>query len=330
MSDSPSVILPRRIPPRSGTSIRVAPLLLEAAQHDATLVMKKLNTSPDGLSEAEVHRRWREYGRNVVAQEQQYPRLRLLGKAMVNPLVILLLALAAVSYLTGDTRAAVVMLLMVLLGVTLRFFQETRADAAAAKLKAMISVTATVLRDGQPKEATLDEIVPGDIIKLAAGDMIPADLRLLTCKDLFLTQSSLTGEAFPVEKFDAPETDPALSPLEFKNICFLGTSVESGTALGVVVATGLTTYLGSMSSAMVQENTETSFDRGINGFTWLMIRFIFVMVPLVFVINGFFKQDWGDAFFFAMAVAVGLTPEMLPMIVTVCLSKGALAMCAKR
>ncbi len=172
----------------------------------------------------------------------------------------------------------------------------------------------------------LGQLVPGDIVKLAAGDMIPADLRLISCKDLFLTQSSLTGEAFPVEKFDAPESDPARSPLEFKNICFLGTSVESGTALGVIVATGLSTYLGSMSSAMIEQNSETSFDRGINSFTWLMIRFIFVMVPLVFLINGIAKGDWRDAFFFALAVAVGLTPEMLPMIVTVCLSKGALAM----
>ena len=208
--------------------------------------------------------------------------------------------------------------------------QESRADAAAAKLKAMIRVTATVLRDGQSKEVPLGQLVPGDIVKLAAGDMIPADLRLITCKDLFLTQSSLTGEAFPVEKFDAPESDPARAPLELKNVCFLGTSVESGTALGVIVATGLSTYLGSMSSAMVEQNNETSFDRGINSFTWLMIRFIFVMVPLVFLINGIAKGDWKDAFFFALAVAVGLTPEMLPMIVTVCLSKGALAMSRRK
>ncbi|HWY85151.1 MAG TPA: magnesium-translocating P-type ATPase, partial [Gemmataceae bacterium] len=201
---------------------------------------------------------------------------------------------------------------------------------AAAKLKAMISVTATVLRDGQPREISLGNVVPGDIVKLAAGDMIPADLRLLSCKDLFLTQSSLTGEAFPVEKFDAPESDAAHSPLELKNVCFLGTSVESGTAQGVIVATGLKTYLGSMSSAMIEESTDSSFERGINSFTWLMIRFIFVMVPLVFVINGVTKGDWEKAFFFSLAVAVGLTPEMLPMIVTVCLSKGALAMCRKK
>jgi Mg2+-importing ATPase len=330
MPNSSSVVLPKRLPQRGGAAIRIAPVLLDAARGGCTELFTRLRTSPQGLSDAEVERRLQEHGHNVVAEEQRYTRLRLLGKAMVNPLVILLLVLAVLSYLTGDVRAAIVMLLMVCLGVVLRFVQETRADAAAAKLKAMISVTATVVRDGQPREVPLADVVPGDIVKLAAGDMIPADLRLISCKDLFVTQSSLTGEAFPVEKFDAPEGDKALSPLELKNICFLGTSVESGSALAVIVATGLNSYLGSMSRAMVQESGTTSFDRGINAFTWLMIRFIFVMVPLVFVINGVTKGDWKEAFFFALAVAVGLTPEMLPMIVTVCLSKGAIAMSRKK
>src|SRR6516164_7512943 len=194
----------------------------------------------------------------------------------------------------------------------------------------MISVTATVLRDGEAKEIPLGQLVPGDVVKLAAGDMIPADLRLLSCKDLFVVQSAFTGEAFPVEKFDGAERDPAGTALELKNVCFLGTSVESGSATGVIVATGLESYLGSMSSAMARQDTETSFDRGISGFTWLMIRFMLVMVPLVFLINGLTKHDWKDAFFFALSVAVGMTPEMLPMIVTVCLSKGAIAMSRKK
>ena len=327
----PSVVLPKRIRQRTGPAIRMAPILLEAARKDADAVLGILKTSATGLSEAEVERRLKEHGHNVVAQEHRYTRLRLLGKALVNPLVILLLVMAGLYYfLLDDVRGAIVILLMVFLGVVLKFIQETRADAAAAKLKAMISVTATVLRDGQPSEIPLGNVVPGDIVKLAAGDMIPADLRLLSCKDLFLTQSSLTGEAFPVEKFDAPEPDASHSPLELKNVCFLGTSVESGTAQGVIVATGLNTYLGSMSSAMIEESTDSSFDRGINSFTWLMIRFIFVMVPLVFVINGVTKGDMEEALVFSLAVAVGLTPEMLPMIVTVCLSKGALAMSRKK
>ncbi len=225
------------------------------------------------------------------------------------------------------------MLGMVVLGVVLRFVQEARADDAAAKLKAMISVTATVIRDGQAREVPLAQLVPGDVVKLAAGDMIPADLRVTSCKDLFVIQSSLTGEAFPVEKFDTPEDDPKRAAHEMKSVCFLGTSVESGTAVGVIVETGLRTYLGSMAKSIVGQHVQTSFDRGVARFTWLMISFMMVMVPLVFLINGLTKHDaehWRDAFFFSLAVAVGLTPEMLPMIVTVCLSRGAIAMSRKK
>jgi Mg2+-importing ATPase len=310
--------------------IRVAPALVQAASGDVDLVLRNLQTSKQGLSEDEAAHRLRTDGPNSVAQEAHYRKLILLGKAIVNPLVILLMVLATLSYLTDDSpRAAIVMLAMVVLGVTLRFVQEARADNAAEKLKAMIRVTATVIRNGQERDIPLADLVRGDLIRLAAGDMIPGDVRLLSCKDLFVTQSSLTGEAFPVEKFETPEPGKELSPLELRNICFLGTSVESGTAQGVVVTTGRNTYLGSMASSIVDQSTQTSFDRGISQFTWLMLRFMLVMVPAVFVINGVMKHDWRDAFFFAMAVAVGLTPEMLPMIVTVCLSKGAIAMSRK-
>jgi len=196
----------------------------------------------------------------------------------------------------------------------LRFVQEARADSAAAKLRAMISVHATVLRDGRPREVPVADLVPGDVVELAAGDMIPADVRLLSCKDLFLTQASLTGEAFPVEKFAAREEAAGRSPLEWTNVCYLGTSVESGAATAVVVATGLTTFLGGISTTLVEQQVPTSFDRGMTRFTWLMIYFILVMVPLVFVVNGLTKGDWAGAFFFAMAVAVGMTPEMLPVL----------------
>jgi P-type Mg2+ transporter len=173
-------------------------------------------------------------------------------------------------------------------------------------------------------------LVPGDIIKLAAGDMIPGDVRLLTSKDLFVSQGSLTGESLPVEKFHDTQTTEESSPTELKNTCFMGTSVESGTAMAVVVTTGVQTYLGSMAHSITGERVQTSFDQGLNRFTWLMMQFMAVMVPLVFFINGFTKHDWKGAFFFAMAVAVGLTPEMLPMIVSVCLSNGALAMSRKK
>ncbi|HLX11568.1 MAG TPA: magnesium-translocating P-type ATPase, partial [Bacteroidota bacterium] len=256
--------------------------------------------------------------------------IRLLRTALVNPLVILLTILAVISYVTEDVSSAVVIGAMVVLGIVLRFVQEFRADTAAAKLKAMIRVTATVVRDGAPVEIPLSHIVPGDIVKLAAGDMIPADIRLLASKDLFIIQSSLTGESLPVEKFDLIENGSTRTPLELRNICFLGTSVESGSATAIVASTGFNTYLGRMAGTITEQAPETSFDKGIKSFTWLMLRFMFAMVPAVFFINWFAKGSWHEAFFFALAVAVGLTPEMLPMIVTVCLSKGAIAMSKKK
>ena len=329
----PTVILPKNILSalkRPALAIQASLLLLRAAGSDGQAVMAEMKTSVNGLAEEEAGRRLAEHGPNTVAQERRHGQLLLLGKAIVNPLVILLLLLAGVSFATGDMRAGVVMSFMVVLGVVLRFVQETKADAAAAKLKKMISVTATVIREGQPREIPLGDLVPGDIVKLAAGDMIPADLRLVSCKDLFITQASLTGESLPVEKVDSPEDTRGRTPLDLKNLCFLGTSVESGTALGVIVTTGLDTYLGGMARTLVDQEEETSFDKGISRFTWLMIRFMLVMVPLVFLINGLTKHQWHEAFFFAVAVAVGMTPEMLPMIVTVCLSKGAMAMSRKK
>jgi Mg2+-importing ATPase len=292
--------------------------------------LQSLRTTAEGLTQAEAEERTRTVGPNEVAQERRQSWFIRLLKILRNPLVVLLGTLSAISFATGDARAGTVMAMMVVLGATLRFVQEARADAAAAKLKAMIHVTATVMRDGEAREMPLRELVPGDIIKLSAGDMIPGDARVLSSKDLFVSQGSLTGESFPVEKFHDPETKDVSSPTELKNICFMGTSVESGTATAAVVTTGVNTYLGSMAGSIAQEPPPTSFDVGLNKFTWLMIRLMAVMVPLVFVINGLTKHDWKSAFFFALAVAVGLTPEMLPMIVSVCLSKGALAMSRKK
>jgi Mg2+-importing ATPase len=287
---------------------------------------------PTGLSDEEVTLRLEQYGENVVATDDRHSRLRLFIHAVLNPLVLLLAVLAIVSLVTGDARAAIVMAVMIVLGVGLRFMQETRANEAAEKLRAMIRVTATVVREGRPREEPLARLVPGDIVQLSAGDMIPADVRILTCRDLFLIQSSLTGESLPVEKFETAGVsgDQNAHALELKNLCFLGTSVESGTATAVVVETGPRTYLGAIASTLGGEPVQTSFDRGVANFTWLMIRFILVMAPLVFIINGVTKHDWKEAFFFALAVAVGLTPEMLPMIVSVCLSRGALIMSRKK
>jgi Mg2+-importing ATPase len=329
----PSAIIPRNILlilRRSSGSAAASPLILEASTLDSSGVFARMQSGEGGISEEEAERRLEEQGLNVIAQEQRIGRLRLFGHACMNPLVILLAVLAAISFATGDPRAGTVMVSMIVLGVSLRFVQESRADTAAAKLRAMISVTATVVREGREREIPLGQLVPGDVVRVAAGDMIPADLRLTSCKDLFLIQSSLTGESFPVEKFDIPENSAASGLLERKNICLLGTSVESGTGTGVILETGLRTYLGQMARIFTDQPVQTSFDKGVVRFTWLMIRFMLVMVPLVFLINGLTKHDWGEAFFFALAVAVGMTPEMLPMIVTVCLSRGAIAMSRKK
>ena len=316
----------RRQPP----PIRVAPVLLETASLPVDQVYERLHTRATGLSIKEADTRLIEHGPNAIAADGRKKLWLLVWHAAINPLVLLLAVLAAISFSTGDARAGIVMSSMIVLGVGLRLTQERRADNTAARLKAMISVTAAVFRDGLAQELPVAHLVPGDIVKLAAGDMIPADVRILTAKDLFVIQSSLTGESFPVEKFAADPQPSDKSPLELANLAFLGTSVESGTATAAVVTTGRDTYLGSMAGSLAAQPTQTAFDKGVARFTWLMLRFIFVMVPLVFVINGLTKGQWHDAFFFALAVAVGLTPEMLPMIVTVCLSKGAMAMARKK
>jgi Mg2+-importing ATPase len=286
--------------------------------------------NPIGLSSEEAEARITQYGFNDIARERPVSPLRRLWTHLKNPLVILLSILALVSWLTGDLRAATVILVMVILGIVLRYFQEMRADKAAQKLKAMVSTHATVIRDGKQSELPLKLLVPGDLVVLSAGDMVPADIQILSCKDLFINQASLTGEALPVEKTGPGQLVTGDSPLERSNACFLGTNVVSGTATALVVNTGNRTYFGGLASSIVGQRTPTSFDKGINRFTWLMIRFILVMVPAVFLINGFSRHHWLEAFLFALAVAVGLTPEMLPMIVSVNLAKGAIAMSRKK
>jgi P-type Mg2+ transporter len=322
--------LDRGATPASGAGRWDSARVQQAAQTNRDGALRLCDSGVEGLTQAEAERRLEVHGPNEIATQRPIGWPVRLLHTLRNPLVILLAILAIVSVATGDVRAATVMTLMIVLGVGLRFTQEARADAAAAALRAMIRVTATALRDGKPREVPLREIVPGDVIVLTAGDMIPADVRLLTAKDLFVSQSSLTGESLPVEKGETLLGVPDRTPLECPNLCFLGTSVQSGTGTAVVVETGARTLFGVMARGIARAAPETAFDRGIHGFTWLMIRFIAVMVPLVFLINGLTKHNWHEAFFFALAVAVGLTPEMLPMIVSVCLSKGAMAMSRKR
>jgi Mg2+-importing ATPase len=314
---------------------KAAELIHDAATCQVAELLQRLNTTPNGLSEEEAAERLEVFGPNEVGQEKQHGWFYRLWVAVRNPLVILLAVIAIISFATAeepsDYIGGVVMVAMIVLAVTLRLVQETKADNAAAKLKAMIKVTATVVRDGQSKEVSLQQLVPGDIVKLCAGDMIPGDVRLLTAKDLFIIQATLTGESLPVEKSDVCDTRKNVSPIEHTNLCFLGTSVESGSATAVIVSTGAQTYFGKMASSLAGQQVETAFDKGVKRFVWLMITFMAIMAPAVFLINGFTKHSWGkDTFLFTLVVAVGLTPEMLPMIVSVCLSKGALAMSKKK
>ncbi len=310
--------------------LSISKQLVESAQADVTNVLQQLGTRKDGLSEAEARERLKQYGPNEVAKEKRKSALIRLVSNFKNPLVILLLVLGFISYLTGDMRATIMIFIMVLLGVVLRFFQELRSDIAAEKLKAMVSTSTTVLRDDKKKEISLKDLVPGDIVLISAGDMVPADVRLLSAKDLHVNQATLTGESLPVEKSGVQVVDPSQNPFEMSSICFLGSNVEIGSATAIVVSTGANTYFGSLAASIAGERELTSFDKGVNKFTWLMIQFIMVMVPLVFLLNGLSKGNWLEAFLFAMAVAVGLTPEMLPMIVTVNLSKGAIEMSRKK
>jgi len=294
--------------------------------------LARLHSGRDGLSAREAAARLKRDGPNVVTRERPLSiPCELWGRAK-NPLNALLVTLAAVSYALGDTRAAAVVLVMVLLAVVTSFIQEHRSTRAAARLRAMVKTTASVRRrNGRPTESGFEEVpmetlVRGDIVGLAAGDMIPADLLLISTKDLFINQAVLTGESMPAEKFAGPTGKPSDDPFDLPNACFMGANVVSGYGTGVVVRTGARTFFGELADRVAETGAATAFDEGISRFTWLMIRVILVMVPLVFLINGLTKHDWLQALLFAVAVAVGLTPEMLPMIVTVNLAKGALAM----
>lgn len=314
----------------NSSTIRFNPLLVEVARSSPDQALLKMNSSENGLEQEEVIKRQEIYGLNEVAKEKAPSLLERLFNEIKNPLVLLLLALALISYLTKDFRATIVILVMVVLGIVLRYEQEIRADSASEKLKAMVHTTTSVVRAGSKMEIPLNDVVPGDIIHLSVGDMVPADLRIIAEKDLFVNQSALTGESLPVEKKPQAVALEIENPLEFSNVCFMGSNVVSGTAIAVVLSTGKSTYFGAIAKNIVGPRVETSFDKGINQFTILMLGFIGVMVPLVFLINGLTKHNWLEAFLFATAVAVGLTPELLPMIVTVNLSKGALALSKKK
>ena len=304
-----------------------------AASADPTAVLARLDASPLGLDEDEVARRTQVYGFNRVAHEEVPRAWAQLHHSVRNPFVLLLGIIAAVSLATGDRPAAIIIAVMVSLSVTLRFLQERRSVVAASKLRALVRVTATVVRRDHSgasveREVSIESLVPGDIVRLAAGDMVPADVRILSAKDLFVSQSVLTGEALPTEK--QATAQPVSSALEATTLCFLGTNVISGAASAVVVAIGSHTYLGSLARSVIGARAPTSFEAGVRSVSFLLIRITIVMTLLVFVINGVGKHDWSEAFLFALSVAVGLTPEMLPMVVSGTLALGSLSMARRK
>jgi Mg2+-importing ATPase len=326
----------------SGSPSQADERLLELSYRDADAVLEALATTRNGLTEDEVEARRERFGRNEVAHEKPPTWYAELARAFANPFNFLLTTLAIVSGVTGDQEAMIVIGVMVLFSTSLRFVQEFRSNKSALALRALVRTSTAVEREGDEfvpgsspamrrREIPMDELVPGDIVYLSAGDMVPADVRLLSAKDLFVAQSALTGEAIPVEKMDhtePPPTPPALT--EVPTICFMGTSVVSGTATAAVVLTGSNTSFGRMAKGLVGRRVETAFDVGVRQVSWLFIRFIAVMVPVVFLINGLTKGSWLEAFLFGLAVAVGLTPEMLPMIVTTNLAKGAVTMARRK
>ena len=327
--------------------------LVAAARSDIDGLLQRLDSHADGLTATYADVVRARVGPNEVEHEKPLPWWLHLWQCYKTPFSLLLSLLAVVSYLTDDMKAAIVIGAMVVLATLIRFVQEAKSNKAADKLKAMVHTTATVVRrdvseDAAPiaekyyglhvhvkaarrAEVPIRLLVPGDVVVLSAGDMIPADCRVLSAKDLFVSQAAMTGESLPVEKFAQLRDHSSESPLELPNIVFMGTNVVSGSAMAVVVATGNRTYFGALAQRVTAaESAPTQFQVGVNRVSWLLIRFMFVMAPLVLLINGFTKHDWLEALLFALAVAVGLTPEMLPMIVTSTLAKGAVLMSRRK
>ncbi len=297
-------------------------------------LFSELSSTREGISKNSERRRASKGGLNEIITERPPTWYEVLFNNITNPFVLLLLGLSILSWLLGNIPGLIIILVMVFIGVAIRFIQEFRSNLSASKLRALVSTKATVIRGkwvNDREEITFKYLVPGDVIFLSAGDMIPADVRVFSAHDLFISQSSLTGESIPVEKHEiSPDEIKDDSTLGLKNICFMGTSVVSGIGKAIVVATGSKTYFGSIAHAITAKRPETSFNIGINKVSLLLIRLMVFMIPVVFIINGFGKGDWFESLLFALSVAVGLTPEMLPMIVTSNLARGAMNMAKQK
>ena len=323
---------------RSTLSKEVAERMKFAATNDAELVYKALGCSKDGIPEEQTEARKEKYGVNVIRAKKKKSVWGRIAEAFINHFSGILFVLAVVSVFTDIVFAApdeknpatvIIIGAMLLISGVLRLIQDARSDNAAERLAKMVNTTATVKRAEGVKEIALEEIVAGDTVLLSAGDMIPADLRITACRDLFISQSALTGESAPVEK-RATEISGDKAVAEYENLAFMSGNVISGSGTGVVIAVGGDTMFGSIAKALSGKPPKTAFETGIGKVSWILIRFMLVMVPIVLLINGFTKGNWLEALLFAVSVAVGLTPEMLPMIVTAALAKGSVAMSKKK
>ena len=308
--------------------------LYAASEYTAEELLGLYNVPAGGLTDALAERSRDEYGANILTNGKKDSAAKRLAEAFISPFTLVLLALAVISVFTdivfasaGERSYATVGIIsaMVIISGTLRYVQETRSCNVAEKLTGMLHTTACAERGGVKREIPIEEIVVGDLIHLSAGDMIPADLRILTAKDLFISQSALTGESEPVEK-TACSGGARDTLTDTENLAFMGSNVVSGSATAVAAAVGNGTMLGNMAGSLNGEAPKTAFEKGVNSVSWVLIRFMLIMAPVVLFINGFTKGDWVQALLFAISVAVGLTPEMLPMIVTACLAKGAVVM----
>ncbi|HTR44538.1 MAG TPA: magnesium-translocating P-type ATPase [Thermodesulfovibrionales bacterium] len=304
--------------------------LLEVCSVPADRALQMMNSSEHGLRTEEAETLLEQYGRNEITHAKRLNFLQDILRRLKSPLVIQLLVIAIVSSVIGELKSAVIVGAMIVLSVGLSYVLDRRSGRAVETLGRRVQSRAVVLRNGVETELPLAELVPGDIVVLQAGSIIPADLRLLSARDFFVSQATLTGESMPVEKNAEASENGGHSLLELSNACFQGSSVSSGSARGLVVNTGGRTFFGAIAERLARRPIETSFDLGVRSFTWLMIRFMVIMVFCCFLIVGLTKGDWLEALLFGLAVAVGLTPEMLPMIVTVNLAKGAISMSRKK
>ncbi|HZJ77713.1 MAG TPA: magnesium-translocating P-type ATPase [Clostridia bacterium] len=293
----------------------------------------RFSSAQTGITSIEAESRQDEFGKNVITAGNKNTALNQLKKAVVNPFNIILLLIAAITYFTDvimssspDYLTVIIVLSLVILSSTVAFVQSLRSNKATESLTKMISNKASVLRDGVLHEIHMDEVVPGDVVRLSAGDMLPADVRFLSSKDTFVAQAALTGESNPVEKFNYIDDESDVGLTDLQNIGFMGSNIVSGSATALVLATGNNTYFGSMAKSLYGDKAQTSFERGVSSVSRLLVRMMLIMVPAVFIINGIAKKDWSSALMFSISLAVGLTPEMLPVIMTSTLAKGAVSM----